>query len=107
MTIEAAFLSMMPTTVVVYSLSSNDKYGKPTFSASGTSTRCRVVPNSVSSRSATGVDEVSDGKIYFYGTPTVTLTDKLLLNGVQLTVKSIQVQNDENGSHHTVVTYGA
>lgn len=107
MAIETAFSSMMPTTVVVYSLSSNDKYGKPTFSASGTSVKCRVVPNVVTSRSATGVDEVSDGKIYFYGTPTVTVADKLLLDGLQLTVKSIQVQNDENGPHHTVVTYGA
>ena len=108
MTIEAADLGMMPSTVTIYSQSSSDKYGKPSYSASGTAVRCRVVPANKVVRTATGVDIVANGTIYFYGTPTVTVDSKITLpNGDMVFVIDVTVQNDESGTHHTVVTFGS
>ncbi len=108
MTIETAYLEMMPTTVTIFSQTSSDKYGKPTFSGSGTAVRCRVVPSNKTIRSATGVDVVANGTIYFYGTPTVSVDSKITLpNGDMVFVIDVKVQNDESGSHHTAVSFGS
>ena len=107
MAIETAYLALMPSTVVIYNETSADKYGKPSFGA-GTSVRCRVVPQKQSSRSATGVNITEDGRIYCYGTPTVAVDDKILLpTGETVYAVSVQVQNDESGAHHTVITIGS
>ena len=108
MTIETAYLAMMPTTVTIFGQSSVDNYGKPTYSASGTAVSCRVVPASKVIRTATGVDVVAQGTIYFYGTPTVTVASKILLpNSDMVFVLDVKVQNDESGTHHTTVSFGS
>ena len=107
MTIESAFLSMMPSTVTIYGKTSRDAYGKVTYGGSGTDVRCRVVPENRVVRTDTDVEVFEDGRIYCYGTPTVSYDDKVLLpSGEQVTVVSILVQYDETGTHHTVIGFG-
>jgi hypothetical protein len=106
MTIESVFLTMMPSTVTVYIKSSRDAYSKPSFSASGTGVRARVQED----RPVTSgeVREVTEsGTIYFYGNPTVSVDDKIVLpDGTNVKVTMVTVMNDEVGPHHTVVRYG-
>jgi hypothetical protein len=106
-TIEAAYLEMMPSTVTIYNETSSDKYGKPTF-GTGTAVRCRIVPTKQSTRTGTGVDITEVGKVYCYGTPTVAVDDKLLLpTGETVFAVAVQIQNDESGAHHTVISIGS
>lgn len=108
MTIETAYLAMMPNTVTIFGQSSIDSYGKPTYSASGTSVRCRVVPSDKVIRTANGVDVIANGTIYFYGTPTVDVSSKILLpNSEMVFVIDVKVQDDESGTHHTAVSFGS
>ena len=107
MTIEAAYLALMPSTITIYNETSTDKYGKPSF-GTGAAVRCRVVPSNDSKRIDTGVDVMASGKIYCYGTPTVNVNDKIQLpSGEQVYAVAVQLQNDESGSHHTVITIGS
>lgn len=107
MTIETAFLDLMPSTVTIYSESSRDAYGKQSFSASGTAVRCRVVPESRATRTRDGREVTSSGRVYCYGTPTVSVDSRLTLpDGSDAIVLAVQVQNDQSGAHHTVITFG-
>jgi len=107
MTINAAFLGMMGSTVTIYASSTVDEYGKVSYSASGTSVSCRIVPTTKVIRNANGKDVVSTGTIYCYGNPTVSTNSKILLpDASQATVLSVEVQNDENGAHHTKIAIG-
>lgn len=107
MTIEAAFLDLMPSTVTIYAEASRDAYGKATFSGTGTDVRCRVVPESRMTRTGDGREVVSAGRVYCYGVPTVDVDSRLVLpDGTTAIVLAVQVQNDETGAHHTVVTFG-
>lgn len=107
MTLNPAFLEMMPSTVTVFPQSSRDAYGKQTFAGTGTVVRCRVVPTNDVIRDANGREVVASGRVLCYGTPAVTVDSRLLLpDGSDAIVVAVQVQNDEDGAHHTVVTFG-
>jgi hypothetical protein len=77
MTIEAAFLDLMPSQVTVFPKSSMDAYGKFTFSATGTSTRCRVMETGRVVKSADGRDVYEVGTIIFYGNPAIRQIQRL------------------------------
>lgn len=106
MTIEAAFLDMMPSTVTVYPKTATDAYGKMTFSATGVATRCRIQPSDNVVTTMDNRNVVARGTIIFYGTPAITADSKIVLpdNTVPL-ILTIQVHNDDTGTHHTTVTY--
>lgn len=107
MTIEAAFLEMMPSTVTVYPQSSKTAYGAQTWSASGTGVRCRIQQTGVMSHDQNGRQIIEDGRIIFYGTPTIDLNSKISLpDGTTPVILSVVVHNDEDGANHTTVTYG-
>lgn len=108
MSLDPSFLDLMPSTVTLYAQSSRDAYGKQSFSGTGTAVRCRVVPESKVMRTADGREVVSTGRVLCYGTPTVTTDHRLVLpDGSDAIVLGVQVQNDEDGAHHTVITFGA
>lgn len=108
MSLNTAFLDLMPSTVTIYAQSTRDAYGKQSFAATGTDVRCRVVPESRVMRTADARDVVSSGRVICYGTPTVDTQSRLVLpDGSDAIVLAVQVQNDEEGSHHTVITFGA
>jgi hypothetical protein len=104
--LESVFLEMMPSTVTLYAYSSMDAYGKPTYSASGTQIRCRIMDNLRVGRSSDYFDTDYTGTIIFYGTPTINeLTRIVMPNGDEPQIVSIRNHIDEEGSHHTTVTY--
>lgn len=97
---------MMPSTVTVFAKTATDAYGKMTFSATGTATRCRIQPSDNVVTTMDNRSVVARGTIIFYGTPTITADSKIVLpdNTVPL-ILTIQVHNDDTGTHHTTVTY--
>jgi hypothetical protein len=105
-TIEAAFLELMPSTVTVFASTTTDAYGKQSFAATGTAVRCRLQPSDEVMKDADNRDVVAKGTIIFYGTPTITPSSKIVLpdNTIPLIV-SVQVHNDDTGTHHTTVVY--
>jgi hypothetical protein len=107
MTIEAAFLEMMPSSVTIYGQSSKSAYGVQAWSASGTSVRCRIQQTGVMSHDQNGRQVIEDGRIIFYGVPTIDLSSKISLpDGTTPVLLSVVVHNDEDGTNHTTVTYG-
>ena len=107
MTIEAAFLDLMPSQVTVFPKSSMDAYGKFTFSTTGTSTRCRVMETGRVVKSADGRDVYEVGTIIFYGNPAITPDSKIVLpNGSSPLIWSVQAHNDEVGANHITVSFG-
>lgn len=108
MSLDPAFLDLMPSTVTLYAQSTKDAYGKQAFSATGTAVRCRVVPENRVMRTDDGREVVSTGRVLCYGTPTVTTDHRLVLpDGSDAIILGVQVQNDETGPHHTVIMFGA
>jgi hypothetical protein len=111
MGINAEFLTLMPDTLIVYGQSSVDKYGKRTFSATGTSVRCRVQYDIKQSTGTDGQGEARthkpDGRAFCYGDIAVTTDHRLVLpGGVEAIVRSVDRARDESGAHHTVIHFG-
>lgn len=107
MTIETEFLDLMPDTVTFYAQASLDQYGKRTFSGTGVEYRCRVQDTNELLRNAEGREVVVTGKVYLYGAPNLTTDHKIVLpDGTSPVIHAVTVNNDESGSHHTVVLYG-
>lgn len=107
MTIESEYLALMPSTVTVYPVASTDAYGKLTFSGSGVSTRCRIQETGQVVKTADERNVYEVGSIFFYGTPTITTESKIVLpDGSMPLILSVRVHNDENGAHHTTVSFG-
>jgi hypothetical protein len=105
-TIEAAFLDLMPSSVTVYPVSTTDAYGLNTF-GSGVSTRCRVQETGRVVKNADNEDVYEVGTIIFYGTPTITTFSKIVLpSGAIPLILSVQVFNDDLGTNHTTVSFG-
>jgi len=106
MTIEAAFLSMMPSSVTVFPKSSTDAYGKISFGA-GVATNCRIQETGQVVKTADNRNVFEQGRIIFYGTPTITTDSKIQLpSGATPNIISVQVHNDDTGTHHTTVSFG-
>lgn len=107
MTIEASFLDMMPSTVTIYGQTTKSAYGAQTWSGSGTAVRCRIQQTGVMSHDQNGRQVIEDGKIIFYGTPTIDLSSKIVLpDGTTPVLLTVNVHYDEAGTNHTSVTYG-
>ena len=107
MTIETAFSVMMTQTVSVYAKTSRDAYGKGTFSGTAATFKARVQEDR-DVTSGTDMREVMEtGTVYAYGTPTVTVDDKIVLpDATVCKVTQVTIVSDENGPHHTVIRFG-
>lgn len=107
MTIEAAFLEMMPSTVTIYPQTAKSAYGAQTWSGSGTGVRCRIQQTGTLSHDENGRQVIEVGRIIFYGTPTINLDSKIVLpDGSIPILLSVQVHYDQDGTNHTTVSYG-
>ncbi len=108
MTIEAAFASMMPSSVVITAPSATDAYGKRTWSASSTTVKCRIQRSRRLIVSQDGKEVPEEGRVYCYGTATVTVNDRLTLpDGTTPPILSVETRNDETGAYVTVISFGA
>lgn len=111
MSIEAEFLPLMGDTLIVYPQSSVDKYGKRTFSGSGTSINCRI---QYATDQSTGGQQGSDerlvtpgGKALLYGDYAITTNHRLVLpDSTEAIIRSVNRVRDESGGHHTVLNFG-
>ncbi|CAB4144769.1 hypothetical protein UFOVP1296_30 [uncultured Caudovirales phage] len=107
MSIDAQFLSMMPTVVTVYPNSGLDAYGKISHGATGVAVRCRVQDKDTRYATERNRDEFNNGTIIFYGCPDITISSKIVLpDGTSPIILSVDNHNDESGLHHTTVTFG-
>lgn len=108
MTIDPAFLELMPSTVTSYGVASRDAYGKATYAASGTTLTCRIQRNSRQTRDNEGKEVLEIGQVFVYGTTTISTGDKLVLDdGEVVQILSVETVNDEDGPHHTVIRFGS
>lgn len=108
MSIDTAFLSLMPSTVTVYPHTTRDAYGKQSHSASGTSVRCRIQMDTSVNRGNDAREVGKTGTIYAYGVVSVATEDKVMLpDGLSALITSVTIANDENGPHHTVIRFTA
>lgn len=107
MTIESEFLSLMPSTVVIYPKTSRDAYGKASFSASGTAVRCRVQEDLNVTASMDKTEMFESGVVYCYGVVNVGADDKVVLpSGTVAKVTQVTTKDDQIGAHHTVIRFG-
>lgn len=107
MTINAAFSSMMPSTVVINAVQSTDAYGKRTFSATATSLQCRIQTTRRLVISEDGQQVPVEGTVYVFGTSAATVNDKLTLpDSSVVPIVSVETRNDESGAYATVISYG-
>lgn len=107
MTIEAAFLELMPATVSWYTVATTDAYGKRTFNGAANTQRCRIQKSKKMSRDAEGKDVIEDGRVYFYGTSTIGINDRLVLpDGTEHVILTVETRNDEDGAHSTMASFG-
>lgn len=107
MTLETAFLDMMPSTVTVYPKSSMDAYGKVSPSATGTAVRCRIQQRNQRYATENNRDTFENGTIIFYGSVDITTDSKIVLpDGSSPVILSVVIHNDDEGAHHTTVTFG-
>lgn len=107
MTIEAAFASMMPSTVTLNAVASTDAYGKRTFAGASTSIQCRIQTSRRMVITEDGKQVPVEGTVYCYGTSAATINDKLTLpDGTVVPIVAVETRNDETGAYATVIQYG-
>lgn len=102
------FSTLMPDTVTIYAPTNTNGYGQRTFSSTGVVVRGRLSYTTNRKLNMAGQTIVDVGKFYCRGVPTVTANYKLVLNtGLEATVLSVDPVGDEDGDHHTVITFGS
>jgi hypothetical protein len=107
MAIESDFLELFSETVTLFPPASVDKYGKRTFSASGVTASAHLVSEVSLTRDGDGREVTEIGRVYLYGTPTVTTDYRILLgDGSSPVIIGVDTPYDQNGPHHTVVRIG-
>lgn len=107
MAIARDFSEMMPHTITVFGASTMDKYGKQSFSGSGTSYQCRLMYDSRMVRDTDGREILEAGRAIVYGVATVSVKDKVALpDGRTPLVTSVEQIKDEKGNHHTTIGFG-
>lgn len=109
--IDPSFLEMMPDTVIFNAATATDKYGKKTFTGSGSniSAQARIMYDVKLIKNDLGQDVVTAGQAYLYGNfSTLTLSHKMTLpNGTSPVILKIDNKNDTSATiHHTVVYFG-
>jgi hypothetical protein len=104
--IEPAFLELMPSTVTINSVSSTNEYGIRTFGSS-TTVSCRIQKSSRLVITEDGKQVPEEGRVYCYGTATVTVNDKLTLpDNTVVPILSVETRNNEAGAFVTVISFG-
>lgn len=108
MPVDPEFDELCTETVTVYDEASTDKYGKRTYSGTGTSYQCRLVYGTRMVRDMKGREVVEAGRAIIFGTaPTVTDEWRMVLpDGTNVVITSFSTINDEDGAHHTVLGFG-
>lgn len=106
MSLETEYAALMKEAITLKAPASVDKYGKRTWGIAQSFT-ARVEPKIAMTRDSAGREVMGRGKVYVYGTPVVTPEWQLTLadNSTPIII-SAYLARDEDGAHHTVITYG-
>ncbi len=106
MSLETEFAALMKEAVTLRPPSTVDKYGKRTWGTAQSFT-ARVEPKIAMTRDSGGREVMGKGKVYVYGSPDVTPEWQLTLsdNSSPIIISAYRAR-DEDGVHHTVITYG-
>lgn len=107
--LDTSFEEMMPDTVQFFAETAVNKYGKPTYSATSTSIKGRIIFEQRKVTNEFGEDVVTAGRVYLYGNNQARqLNEKIQLpSGKTPIVVAIENKTDTAGYHHTVVHFGA
>ena len=98
---------MMTSTVTVYDRDSLDAYGKVTHDATGKAWKCRIQQRRNRQTTEQNRNEYDGGTIIFYGAPTITTDTKIVLpDGTTPIITGVTQHLDDEGAHHTTVTFG-
>lgn len=107
MAIESAYLELFSERITLYPSESRDQYGKRTFSASGVTACAHLVSETSLTQDQDGREVTEIGRVYVYGTPTVTTDHRIVLaDGSEPIIIGVDVPHDQNGAHHTVIRIG-
>lgn len=107
---EAAFLELMPATINISRLSSEDQYGNNTY---GSATEVRARPEQHMMERGRGqvppdaFDDTPRSEWTFYVdyvTPEWSVQDKIVYGSYTLYITSVDIEYDEDGPHHLVLT---
>ena len=89
-----------------YAKNTVDKYNKPTFGSS-TTIRGRFMNHESKTRDANGIEVTELGKFICYGPHTeLTVNHKMVADGITYTINDVSHISDENGVHHTTISFG-
>jgi len=106
MSLETEFRELMGEAITLKAPSSVDKYGKRSFGNAQSFTG-RVEPKLHMTRDSAGREVVGRGIVYVYGAPVVTPEWELTLaDGSKPIIISAYHARDEDGAHHTAISYG-
>ena len=108
MALSSEFYHLMSEYITVYPESSADKYGKKSFSATGTQIRCRIMNATKAVRDRDGREVFPEGQIICYGAfPNITVNHKLVLPDGRtmpiLTVSNIKDETEQD--YYTSITF--
>lgn len=107
MAIEPEYRELFSESVTLYPPVSTDKYGRRSFSASGSVVPAHLVAETLVTRSPDGRDVVETGKVYLYGDWNVTTDHSIrLADGSSPVILGVDTPYDQNGWHHTIVRVG-
>ena len=106
MTFQAAFLQLMPHSVVLnaFSAESTAGYGAPGYATAATTMRARVVAKQQKVLQRDGSEIAGDHVAWLASTRTITLRDKLTFQGSTYEILSVARYPDDVGLHHQKLT---
>lgn len=107
MTIESEFLELMVDTATLYVPTGTDNYGKRSYSATGTVVQGRYQNYTSARVSGSGRVQTEVGHFYCYGIVTGLTTEWKMVpaDGRPLKIVAVSDVSDENGPHHTTITF--
>ena len=113
MSFSTDFLELMPDTVKVSTRTTHNLYGEPSFAATTSSYRARIVASLGYVRNAEG-EEVGYDTVAWVrstGTASITASDRITLPtgaapSTRPPVVGVERYPDEDGIHHTKVMFG-
>lgn len=109
MSFPSAFLSMMDSTVKISTRTTHNNYGEPSFAATTSSYRARIVEKPGYLRNGQA-EEISYSHVMWVastGSVSITASDRLTLpDGTIRPMLAVERYPDEDGAHHVKVYLG-
>ncbi len=109
MSFDASLLALMPSTIKVSTRTTHSNYGEPSFAATTSSYRARVVEKPGYVRSAEG-EEIAYHTVAWVrstGAVSITASDRVTLpDGSRPPVVGVERYPDEDLEHHVKILFG-